>query len=96
MRSRAYEDISEIDKGEKIMDFYNKMFNPNYVNQAYYNQMQQKMAQHQFEQDKEVLNAVKACHDMLEAVKKLDAQHQQQAYALCLAEIAKAQDWNNY
>lgn len=47
-------------------------------------------------QDKEVLNAVKACHDMLKAIKKLDAQHQQQAFAICLTEIAKAQNWNNY
>ena len=93
MRGGTDEDVSEIDKGEKIMDFYNKMFNPNYVNQAYYNQMQQQMAHYQFEQDKEVLNAVKACHDMLEAVKKLDAQHQQQVFALCLAEIAKTMGW---
>lgn len=96
MRCGTYENVSKTYKGEEIMDFYNKMFNPEYVNQAYYNQMQQQMAQHQFEQDKEVLNAVKAFHDMLDAVRKLDEQHQQKAFALCLNEIAKIQNWNNY
>ncbi len=76
------------------MLFYNQMFNPQYVNPEYYNQIQQQMQQYQFEQDKEVYNAVKACHDMLEAVKKLDPQHQQQAFNFCLAEIAKACEWN--
>lgn len=76
------------------MLFYNQMFNPQYVNPEYYNQIQQQMQKYQFKQDKEVYNAVKACHDMLEAVKKLDPQHQQQAFNFCLAEIAKACEWN--
>lgn len=76
------------------MLFYNQMFNPQYVNPEYYNQIQQQMQQYQFEQEKEVYNAVKACHDMLEAVKNLDPQHQQQAFNFCLTEIVKAWKWN--
>lgn len=76
------------------MLFYNHMFNPQYVNPTYYNQTQQQMHQHQFDQDKEVCNVVKAFHDMLKAVKELDPQHQQQAFNLCLAEMAMACEWN--
>ncbi len=93
MCSRTYEDVSEINKGEKVMNFYNQMFNPNYINQTYFNQKQQEIAQYEHEQDKEVFNTVKACHDMLDAVRKLDEQHQQQAFNLCLAEIAKTMGW---
>ena len=64
--------------------------NPNYVNQTYFNQKQQEITQYKHEQDEEVFNAVKACHDMLDAVRKLDEQHQEKAFNLCLTEIANA------
>ena len=51
--------------------FYNQMLNPQYVNPDYYHEM--KRQQHEFEQQKEIVNAVKAFHDLCEAVKKIDA-----------------------
>ena len=49
--------------------------------------------QYQFEQSKEVTNAIKAFHDFCEAVNKLDNQHKQQVLAGCLVEFAKANQW---
>ena len=46
-----------------------------------------------YEQNKEVINAVKAMHDLCEAVKKLDGQHQQTAFYACLAQMAKEMNW---
>ena len=56
--------------------FYNQFFNPQYVNSDYYYQNQNLIAQYQKAQSKEVLNVVKAVHDLCEAYKKLDPQHQ--------------------
>ena len=42
---------------------------------------------------REVINAVKAMHDLCEAVKKLDGQHQQTAFYACLAQMAKEMNW---
>lgn len=71
--------------------FYNQMFNPQYVNPDYYHEMQRQ--QHEFEQQKEIVNAVKAIHDLCEAVKKIDVNHQQQAFNACLFELAKEMNW---
>lgn len=68
--------------------FYNQFFNQQYVTPDYYYSIQNQIAQHQREQSKEVLNVVKAVHDLCEAYKKLDPQHQQQAFYLALAEMA--------
>lgn len=70
------------------MYFNDRMFNPQYVNQDYYLQLQQ---QHYCDtmQDLEVQKAVKAMHDLCEATKKLDEPHQKQAFYYCLAEMAK-------
>lgn len=73
------------------MDFYNQMFNPQFVNPDYYRTLQ--MQQYQNEQNKEVANAIKAMHDLCAAVNKLDEPHKQEAFFGCLAEIAKANDW---
>ena len=67
------------------------MFNPQYVNLEYYRRVEQ--MQYQAKQNEEVANAVKAIHDLCEAVKKLDDQHQQIAFSACLAEMAKELDW---
>ena len=61
--------------------FYNQMFNPQYVNPDYYHELQRQ--QYEFDQQKEIVNAVKAIHDLCEAVKKIDANHQQQAVNAC-------------
>ena len=71
--------------------FYNQMFNPQYVNAEYYRQIEQQ--QYETKQDKEIAKAVKAIHDLCEAVKKIDANHQQQAFNACLFELAKEMNW---
>ncbi|MBQ3841839.1 MAG: hypothetical protein II820_04005 [Ruminiclostridium sp.] len=74
--------------------FYDQMFNPNYNNPNYYQQIQNQIYQYQQEQDKEVYNAVKGFRDWCDAMTKLDQQHQQQAIVLCLNEIARNRGWN--
>ena len=76
------------------MEFYTKMFNQTYVNQSYYYQNQAQVQQYQLEQNCEVLKATKAFRDLCEAVKNMDAQHQEQAFYLCLAEAAKQFAWD--
>lgn len=75
------------------MNFNNQMFNPQYVNKQYYNSVREEIAKYKYEQNKEVANAVKAIHDLCEAVKKLDSQHQQTAFYAYLAEMAKEMNW---
>ena len=48
--------------------FYNQMFNPQYVNPDYYRELQRQ--QYEFDQQKEIVNAVKAIRDLCEAVKR--------------------------
>ncbi len=67
--------------------FNNRMFNPQFVNPAYYAQMQQ--AQYAFQQDKKVCDAVNAIRDLCEAIRDMDEPHQQQAFAACLAEMSR-------
>lgn len=76
------------------MNFYNQMFNQQYVNPQYFQEMQKQIEQYHFEQNKEVCNAVKAMHDLCEAVKKMDDYHQKIAFDACLAEIANELGWN--
>lgn len=71
--------------------FYNQMFNPQYVNLQYYRQIEQ--MQYQDKQNEEVSKAVKAIHDLCEAVKHLDDHHQQIAFSACLAEMAREFNW---
>lgn len=72
-------------------NFYNQMFNPQYVNLQYYRQIEQ--MQYEEKQNSEVQKTVKAIHDLCEAVKLLDDQHQQIAFSACLAEIAREFNW---
>ena len=71
--------------------FYNQMFNQRYVNPDYYHELQRQ--QYEFDQQKEIVNAVKAIHDLCEAVKKIDANHQQQAVNACVLQLAKELNW---
>lgn len=74
--------------------FYNQMFNPTYVNPEFYQSIQaQAMWQYQQDQNAEVQKAVKATRDLCEAVNKLDAEHQQQAFCVCLGIIAAELGW---
>ena len=75
--------------------FYNQMFNPTYVNPGFYQSIPaQAMWQYQQDQNAEVQKAVKATHDLCEAVNKLDAEHQQQAFYACLTVLAAELGWN--
>ena len=76
--------------------FYNHFFNPQYVNPDYYRQNQEQIMHYQQEQSNEVRNVVKAVHDLCEAYKKLDPQHQQEAFYVALAEFAIGSGWNNW
>ncbi|MCM1296490.1 MAG: hypothetical protein NC311_13210 [Muribaculaceae bacterium] len=73
--------------------FYNNIFNQQYVSQSSYIQRQNEIARYQANQNNEVTKAVKAMHDLCEATKNMDAEHQQQAMLLCLAEAAREFGW---
>ena len=75
--------------------FNDQFFNQQYVNPNYYYQNQEQIIKYQQEQNKEVANVVKAVHDLCEASKKLDSQHQEQAFLLALAEMSRVFGWNN-
>ena len=75
------------------MYFNERMFNPQYVNPGYYNQMQAKISQYQFQQNVEVAKTVKAMRDICESVKKMDNQHQQEAFWACLGVMAQEFNW---
>lgn len=76
------------------MTYFNeRVFNPQYINPIYYNQVQDRIAQYNFQQDQEVIKAVHAVHDLCEAVKQMDGQHQQLAFFACLDEMAKEFGW---
>ena len=67
------------------------MFNPQYVNADYYNQIQQ--FKYNQNQDKKVRDTIKAMHDLCDAVKDMDQNHQEQAFLGCLAVIAEEFQW---
>ncbi|MBQ9662412.1 MAG: hypothetical protein IJV40_04585 [Oscillospiraceae bacterium] len=75
------------------MFFYDQMFNPATVNPEYYRMVQAQIAQHEWEQNREILNAMKAVHDLCSSVKKLDMDHQQQAFLACLQQMAIEMNW---
>jgi len=60
------------------------IFNPTYLN-AY--QAQQREAQRQWEQNKNIADMVKAISDYCEAARKVHPDYQQAAFNACLAEI---------
>lgn len=72
--------------------FYNEMFNPQYVNAAYYAQQEEYIGQ--IKQDEDVLKAADAARDLCKAVKSMDEQHQQKAFLACLAVLAEEYGWN--
>jgi len=71
--------------------FNNMMFNPQYVNADYYNQIRQ--FEYNQNQDKKVRDAIKAMHDLCDAVKDMDQNHQQQAFCGCLGIMAEEFRW---
>ena len=75
------------------MYFNNQMFNPQTVNPQYYHSIQHQIPSYGSNQDQEVAKAVKAIHDLCEAVKKMDESHQQAAFYLCLNQMATDLNW---
>ena len=67
------------------------MFNPQYVNPDYYNQIRQ--FEYKQKQDKKVKDAINAMHDLCDAVKDMDQEHQQQAFLGCLGVMAEELHW---
>ncbi len=77
-----------------MMYFNERMFKPQYVNLAYYYQMQGQITQYQFQQNIEVVKTINAMRDMCEAVKKMDERHQQEAFTACLGVMAQEFGWD--
>ena len=73
--------------------FNNQLFNPLYVNPQYYHSIESQIQQNEFEQYKEIGNAMKAIHDLFEAARKIDTQHQTAAFNACLAQLAIEMNW---
>ena len=71
------------------MYFNDRMFNPQYVNQDYYLQLQQQ----QYYETAQNLEVKKAVQDLCESIKKLDEPHQKQAFYYCLAEMVQHYDF---
>lgn len=71
--------------------FYNQMFNPQYVNPIYYNQISQQ--QEEMKQCREIANAVNAIRDLCKAIKQLDDKHHKIAVDACIIEMAKELNW---
>lgn len=89
-------DRIDYEKGPITMkQFYDQMFNPVYVNPNHYNMIQaQATRKCEQNQNNEIQKAVKATRDLCEAVNKIDAEHQQQAFYACLAVLAAELGWN--
>ena len=75
------------------MYFNQQMFNPNTVNPQYYQSIRNQIMTYEANQNLEVTKAVKAIHDLCEAVKKMDEPHQQAAFGLCLQQMAVEFHW---
>lgn len=80
-------------EGGGKMYFQERMFNPNYVSREYYNQIQAQINEYNFQQNIEVGKAVKATHDLCDAIKKMDESHKQEAFYACLATMAQEFGW---
>ena len=75
------------------MYFNQQMFNPNTVNPQYYQSIRNQIMTYEANQNLEVTKAVKAIHDLYEAVKKMDEPHQKEAFFLCLGQMAADMNW---
>ena len=76
------------------MYFTDTMFNPQYANPQYYKQQLSAIQQYNFRQDLEVAKAAYAMQDLCKAVKRMDEQHQREAFFACLEVMAREFNWN--
>ena len=63
---------------------YDQLFNKQYVNTSYLQQLQ---LHHHAEQQAEISKAVKALHDYFDAARKIEPDYQQQAFQACATAI---------
>ena len=63
---------------------YDQMFNPQYVNRQYLQQLQ---IQHDYEQRQEIAKAVRAIHDYFDAARKIEPQYQEMAFGACVSAV---------
>lgn len=75
------------------MNFNNQVFNPQFMNEQYYQSVKAQIDMYNQQQDESVYKTVKAFHDFIEASNKLDPTHQEIAAYGCLAELAKMNGW---
>lgn len=61
--------------------WYAQMFNLQYVNQNYLQQLQM---QYNYEQRQEIAKAVKAIHDYFDVARKIAPKYQEMAFAACI------------
>ena len=66
---------------------YDLLFNPQYTNQSYLQQLQYQ--QHDAEQRQEIMNAVKAIQDYFDAARKIAPEYQQMAFDACIAAVVE-------
>ena len=64
--------------------WYGQMFNPQYVNQNYLQQLQMQL---DYEQRQEIAKAVKAIHDFIDAGRKIEPQYQEMAFGACIEAV---------
>lgn len=64
---------------------YEQIFNQQYVNKAYLQQLQ--IQRYHAEQQQEIAKAVKALHDYCDAARRIAPEYQQQAFCSCAAAI---------
>ncbi len=69
----------------------NQMLNLNYINESFYKQGNHKLFLS--DQDERVIKTINSFRDILDQVKDMDMDHQQQAFFLCLTEIARRNEW---
>lgn len=74
------------------MYYQESIFNPTYMS-GNYNQIQAQINNYNSQQNIEVEKAVKATHDLCDAVKNMDELHKQKASSLCLAIVAQEFGW---
>ena len=74
-----------MNRGIKEDPLYDQFFNPQYANQAYLQQLQWR--QQDGEQRQEIMNAVKAIHDYIDAARKIAPEYQQMAFDACIAAV---------
>lgn len=73
---------------------YNQIFNPQFVDPNYYSQASQQN-RYECEQNIEIAKAVKALHDLCEALKRIDPAHQEAASYACWTEMMNQLGFDN-